>query len=165
MKKEFRIPFETINNLNDEEIFWAVIEPIWPDDTIKDELKHIKSGTPGQKALYTLTLFMREIDNGGFQQFFWNSSGIYSYEVLNGFRLIRMCDYYKIVEKAFNFFPKGKVPLKLEKRRKFLQKNEMNLDDYFEPLNDEIYGEENLYPYFKKYIENNPDEFYINNNR
>jgi len=147
--------------MTDEELFWAVIEPIWPDETIVDELKHISKGTPGQKAIFATTLFMREVDNGGIEQFLFNSSGIYSKEVLKGFELLEMKDHYEITKKAFGFFLFGKVPKDWGKRQRYLAKREKKQVSFFEPLNDQIYGEERLYPYFKKYIHSHQNEFFV----
>jgi len=158
----YRIPKSTVEGMNDEDLFWAVIEPIWPDSSVVDELKHISYGTPGQKALYTTTLFMREVDNGGLQQFFWNSSGIYSEEVLKGFRLLGMSLHAQILEQAFKFFPNGNVSLDTLTRRKLLDIPTDQLDAYFEPLDEQLYGEERLYLFFKHYIDLHPEEFFIN---
>jgi hypothetical protein len=148
--------------MKDEELFWAVLEPIWPDDSVTDELEHISQGTPGQRAIYVTTLFMREVDNGGIEQFFLNSSGIYSEEVLKGLQLLGMNEHYDIVKKAFNFFPNGKVPINWKKRQKYLRKRQKEIEAYFEPLNEQIYGEEKIYPYFRKYIDSHPQEFFTN---
>jgi len=86
--EDFRIPRATTQNMSDEELFWAVIEPIWPDSEVHDELKRIEHGTPGQRALYTATLFAREVDNGGLAQFLSNSSGMYAKYVKEGLRLL-----------------------------------------------------------------------------
>ncbi|MEW6620622.1 MAG: DUF4375 domain-containing protein [bacterium] len=158
---DYRISKSTVKGMNDEELFWKVIEPIWPNSSVIDELKHISYGSPGQRAIYTTTLFMREVDNGGLQQFFWNSSGIYSEEVLKGFRLLGMTLHAEILSQAFKFFPDGKVPLDRNIRQKFLDIPEDQLEAYFEPLNEQLYGEEQLYPFFKRYIELHPEEFFI----
>jgi hypothetical protein len=158
---EFRIPYSETEEMSEEELFWAVIEPIWPDEFVVDELEHLSKGTPGQRAIFSTTLFMREVDNGGIEQFFFNSSGIYSNEVLEGFKLLGMKEHYETVKKAFDFFPRGKVPADWRKRQKYLAKREKKLATFFEPLNDQIYGEERLYPYYRKYIDAHHNEFFI----
>ncbi len=165
-KKDYRIPKLYVQNLDEEALFWAVIEPIWPDNSIKDELEHISQGTPGQRALYATTLFMREVDNGGLEQFFWNSSGLYSEEVLKGFQQLGMDHHAELVKKAFSFFPDGKVPIDWERRRDYLESKGFDsavdqVKDFLAPLNEELYGEEKLYPYFKRYIESHNKEFFL----
>ena len=34
------------------------------------------------------------------------------------------------------------------------------LDAEIEPLNERLYGEEQLYPHFRRYVEAHPDEFF-----
>jgi hypothetical protein len=162
MKKDFRISSQNVKSLSDEELFWAVIEPIWPasEDDTKDELKHISDGTPGQRAIYTTTLFIREVNNGGLHQFFSNSSGIYAKEVLKGFELLGVDKHACILKKAFEFFPDGKVPLDRELRQSCLQKRKNDIKTFFDPLDDELFGEERLYPYFRKYIDSHPHDFF-----
>ena len=165
-KKDFRISKSTVQNLDEEALFWAVIKPIWPDNSVEDELEHISQGTPGQRALYATTLFMREVDNGGLEQFFWNSSGLYSEEVLKGFELLGMHHHAELVRKAFSFFPNGKVPIDWEKREDYLESKGYDskvdqVKEFYSSLNDELYGEEKLYPYFKKYIETHGKDFFI----
>jgi len=76
---DFRIPRSTVEGLHDGAFFWALIEPVWPDASVEDELSHIALATRGQRALYVVTLCIREICNGGLEQFFSNSSGMYSH--------------------------------------------------------------------------------------
>src|SRR5215467_6304043 len=95
--KDFRIAKATALGLTDEELFWAVIEPIWPNTEVElpDELARITQCTPGQRAIYATTLFAREIDNGGIAQFFRNSSGMYATQVEEGFRLLGAYDLHQ----------------------------------------------------------------------
>jgi hypothetical protein len=84
----FRIPRSKVAGLDDASYFWALIGPIWPDASVDDELKHIALGTPGQRALYVVTLCIREVCNGGLEQFFSNSNGMYAAEVSKALRLL-----------------------------------------------------------------------------
>ena len=124
-KKDYRISKSSVQGLNEEALFWAVIEPIWPDNSVADELEHLSQGTHGQRALYATTLFMREVDNGGLEQFYWNNSGLYSEEVLKGFQILGMNHHAELVRKALSFFPDGKAPIDLEKRRDYLESRDL----------------------------------------
>lgn len=165
-KTDYRISKSSAQGLDEEALFWAVIEPIWPDNSVEDELEHISRGTPGQRASYATTLFMREVDNGGLEQFYRNSSGLYSEEVLKGFQLLGMNHHLELVRKALSFFPDGKVQIDWEKRRDYLESKGFGsaidqVKEFFTPINDDLYGEEKLYPYFKKYIETHKKEFFL----
>src|SRR5512133_2855080 len=59
------------------EVAWKVIEPMWkvlktpyePDDRLQTV------ATPGQRAFYALHWTISEVSNGGFHQYFYNSTG------------------------------------------------------------------------------------------
>jgi len=67
---DYRIPFVSVLGASQEDLFERVIENAWPDLAEPDTMKRLGYATPGQRALLAITLFMREVDNGGLQQFF-----------------------------------------------------------------------------------------------
>jgi len=164
INEDFRIPRATTQNMSDEELFWAVIEPIWPDSEVHDELKRIEHGTPGQRALYATTLFAREVDNGGLAQFLSNSSGKYAKYVEEGLQLLRADTLLAIFLEALRLFPKGDVPVDSEIRRNLINGLLSSNRKIFGKLDEQIFQnasvEEQLYPYFKKYINEHPAEFF-----
>jgi hypothetical protein len=156
MKNDFRIPRATVEGMDDGSLFWALIEPIWPDTEV-DELQRIAQGTPGQRAFYATTLFMRETDNGGVEQFFYNSSGMYLQFVLEGFRVLEAFNHLGALHEAMSLFPEGIVPLDRDDRIRAVEKIPK---DRFEPMNGKLYGEERLWPIFRKYLKEHPEEFF-----
>lgn len=163
MATDFRISKLRLQNLTEEEIFWTLIEPIWPDSSVIDELDRVRCGTPGQRTLFTTTLFMREVDNGGLFQFFWNSSGIYAEFVLEGFKLLNAKNHFTVLENALKIFNNNlpNYPIDTDERRVFLNSfDKEDLKKYFEPLEEQIFDESKLYPLFTDYIKDNPTEFF-----
>jgi hypothetical protein len=63
----------------------------WPRTT--------KRGTDGQRAVYQLTVLENEIDNGGFQQYFDNSSGSIT-EAVAAARMIGATEYARLFAEA-----------------------------------------------------------------
>jgi hypothetical protein len=164
MKKDFRVSRSKVNeNMSDEEFIWEVIEPIWPGtpEDLVDELKRISDGTPGERAIFTATLFIREVDNGGLSQYFGNSSGIFAEEVLQGLKLLGMEKEYNIFQKACSYFPDGKVPTDYDQRLDYLIQHEQDEKSFFSPLEQELFGEERFYPFFRRYIDTHPQEFFF----
>src|SRR4051812_1516732 len=117
---EFRISRSQANGLSGDDLLWAVMEPVWPDASVRDELQHIAPATPGQRAVYVATLFIREVDNGGLHQFFFNSSGQYAEEVVRGLRLLGLDEEGDLLERSFSIFPQGRVPHDWRDRRRLL---------------------------------------------
>jgi len=149
--------------MDEADFFWALIEPLWPDASVRNELRHIAKATPGQRALYVLTLFMREVDNGGLEQFFFNSSGMYSEEVQKALRLLGAHDQLSAFEAALEIFPDGTVPEDQEERTDLVEAiPKQQRKRFFESLNERLYGEERLWPHFQRYIDAHPEEFFVN---
>ena len=157
MKKDFRILRAMVEGADDDKLFWGLIEPIWPDSSVVDELQHIARCTPGQRAMYVTTLFMREVDNGGVEQFFHNSSGMYTQAVLEGLRLLEAYDHLAALQQAMSLFPAGMVPVDWDDRIAAVDRIPK---ERFGPMNGQLYGEDRLWPFFRKYLAAHPEEFF-----
>ena len=163
--QDFRIPRAIADGLSEAELYWAVIEPIWPDIHVKDELAHIARGTPGQRAIYATTLFAREVDNGGLAQFFSNSSGMYTKHVEEGLHLLGAHELLKTFLDAQRLFPGSAAPIDTELRRRLVDEALSGDRNVLEPFDQRLLRGSNveaqLYPYFKTYIDTHPAEFFL----
>jgi hypothetical protein len=160
---DFRIPRSTVDGLDDEvDYFWALIEPLWPDTSVEDELAHIALATAGQRALYVVTLFFREVDNGGLDQFFHNSSGMYAAEVSKALHLLGATEHAAAFEKALKIFPDGHAPLDQDERQSLLDDTPVaRRRALFEPLEEDLGSEHSIWPYFQSYVDRHPREFFV----
>ncbi len=161
----FRISRATVEDFDDDaELADAVVDPIWPDASVKDELAHIAQGTPGQRAIYALTLFAREVDNGGLRQFLGNSSGLYAQTVVEGLRLLGVEEMLGPLLEGLRVFPEGQVPLDWNTRRKRIYGLSDAESQFLSSIDDRLYEgsgvEERLLPYFGGYIREHPEEFF-----
>lgn len=78
----------------------------------------------------------------------------------------------ELVSKAFSFFPNSQVPLDWIERQQFLLSKGYNAprgshqvnhaEAFFEPINQQLYGEDKMFPYYKKYIEDHSEDFFLN---
>jgi hypothetical protein len=161
--KDFRISRSSTDGLDEADYFWALIEPVWPDSSVEDELEHILSASPGQRALYVVTLCIREIDNGGLYQFLYNSSGMYAAEVRKAFRLLGTDEHAAAFAKALKIFPNSRAPVDWGDRQEILESiSKARLKTFFKPLEEELYNEYRIWPYFHKYVDMHPNEFFVN---
>ena len=64
----------------------------------------------GEKVVLFIENLEREVNNGGFSQFFWNSSGDYAQETLAALKSIGANKTAEIVSKAFSVWPNGNIP-------------------------------------------------------
>ena len=70
----------------------------------RDELALVASMSPGIQMVYSTVRLEREVRNGGFNQFFYNSSGQFTEMALKSFRLLGAAEYLKILEKAIAIY-------------------------------------------------------------
>jgi len=161
MRRDFRISRSSVAGMDDAALFWALIEPVWPHASVADadELRHIAAATPGQRALYVTTLFAREVDNGGLEQFFHNSSGLYAQSVREAFILLEAKEHQIAYESAISLFPGGKAPID-QARRIRAMKAIPNRNDVFHRLDEQLEDERRLWPFFRRYVEKHPEEFF-----
>ena len=113
-----------INDLSDKQLIRTIIETFWPARVMSDaeELRHLASGTPGQRAVYAVQLFFDETAGGGLQQFFFNSSGLLAGEVYQGLARLGLEKTRRLFESAISYFPASEVPISRPERIRLLLK-------------------------------------------
>jgi hypothetical protein len=120
-RHDFRIPRSSVAGKSNGALFWALIQTVWQEAHC-DLTARLADATPGQCSLFVLTLFIREVDNGGLEQFFWNSSGDLYEEVIVGFSRIGAENRAAAVRKATEFFHAESSFVGQAERRKLLSR-------------------------------------------
>jgi hypothetical protein len=77
--------------------------------------------TPAERVAYCIDALEREVNNGGFDQFFWNSSGDTAHETHAALLEIGAAAAAELVQEAIAVFPGGKVPTDRAQREKVLE--------------------------------------------
>ena len=84
--------------------YWSIVEPIWETINIYEEpavFRQTFDSAPRESALMFAAHFCQsEVCNGGFGQFFWNSTGVLAPEAVEGFRAIGQTQIAEVVEIA-----------------------------------------------------------------
>lgn len=102
----------------------------------------------------------REVNNGGFNQFFFNSSGDYTHEVISALKEIGSVKFLQIVESAARQFPDARVPKDTDARGTIIEEIEEKADPVWSKLDDEFYKyEEDIYGLMIEYIRKNIRDF------
>jgi uncharacterized membrane protein YhaH (DUF805 family) len=120
--KEAPFHMENLSQLLDsEDINGSIIEI---DDFINschygDNLEGLS--LPQQKFLFNQNL-ERQVNNGGFWQFFMNSSGDYAHETVHSLQEIEAIETADIVQQAIDLFPGSNVPKEWSERQKLVEK-------------------------------------------
>jgi hypothetical protein len=122
----------------------------------------LRDATPGQRAIYALDWATLEVSNGGWHQFFWNSSGGLTDEAIAGAELIGAHQNAAILRDAAAVFPGGHVPDERAERQRIVDSlSEAEVDRVLGPLEERWYARDaELERQMVRYFEAHPDEFF-----
>ena len=116
MTKDQRQPGET---------YWRLIEPFADAISIYDGptifLEHYRKVPIKVGLLFAAHWCQSEVCNGGFHQFFSNSTGVLGPEALDAFQAMGLKEWAALLEEAMRFFG-SPYPREREKRRALLTK-------------------------------------------
>jgi hypothetical protein len=109
-----------------------------------------------QRLVLAMHLYLSEVNNGGHDQFFWNSSGIAWSDAAEGFRAIKSANVAKLIDEAVRRLGGAPDPNQV-KRDKAMQKLAPEFDD----LDDRFYDIDaaGIEAKIKAYILRQPDAF------
>lgn len=112
--------------------------------------------TKPQMTLFLNQNFEKEINNGGLNQFFYNSSGEFSFETVQSLKEIKAFYTATILEEAISQFPNNNVPKDRDSREEIIEEIEQIANDVWEDLDSKLYGyEDNLSELNLSYIKSN----------
>lgn len=103
----------------------------------------IEKLTEPQKQFYYNQCLEREINNGGFYQYFINSSGNFAYETVLSLRAIGADTTAEILQKAIAQFPDHTVPTDRDERISLIEQIEETANEAWVKLEDEFFEYQN----------------------
>ncbi len=113
-----------------------------------------------EKVIVYIEELEREVNNGGFSQFFNNSSGDYTEEVIQSLRKVGSVNFLRLVESAKSQFPNSFVPVDSTERQQILEEIENDASETWDRLDSEFYQyDEDIYALMIGYIESNVEKF------
>ncbi len=116
--------------------------------------------TEPQKIFYYNQNLEREINNGGFNQFYFNSSGDFAHETIVALKTIQANRTVEIVKKANEQFPDNNVPKDRMNRQEILEQIEEKANEIWEELDQRFFEYEyDLNLLNIDYIKKNKTEF------
>ncbi len=122
-----------------------------------DELENL---TLAQKFFFFNQNLEREVNNGGFNLFFINSSGEFAHETVQSLQAIGANKTSDIVQQAIAQFPSKKVPKDRDERQALVQKIEAETNDIWDELTQKFFRyEDNLNALNLKYVKENRHSF------
>jgi hypothetical protein len=112
-----------------------------------------------EKTFIYLDVLEDSVTNGGFIQFFFNSSGQFTHEVFQAYMAIKAENTVDILTKAIYLFPEIPVPKNLRVRQQILMEKDTNID-LWDELDTQFYKyEDNIISLTLEYVRNNIAHF------
>ena len=125
-----------------------------------DYCEEIEKLNKSQQTFIVIENLEREINNGGFNQFYFNSSGDFSYETVDSLIQIGAKKTADIVKKANSQFPDNKIPKDRDKRQDILEQNEDKADEIWETCDNDFYKyEDNISGLLIEFVKANKTDF------
>ena len=114
---------------------------------------------PEKNVLFVLD-FEKEINNGGFSQFFWNSTGNFAQETLLALNAIKAEKTYILLAKAISVFPNSNVEKNRAARRDIIDEIGDQAEPLWNSLNKSFYKyEDDITVLILQYIKANKKNF------
>ena len=102
---------EVLASISDKDLETALIDYI-DDVKIAGDWEHqyeiVHRLSPGFRMVYATWQVEAEVNNGGYNQFFWNSLGEFADDAVAGFRLIGAREHAKMTQDAIAIYEKEK---------------------------------------------------------
>ena len=95
--------------------------------------------TEPQKQFYYNQCLEREINNGGFNQYFINSSGDFAHQTIQSLKSIGANTTADILQKAIDQFPDKKVPQDRDERIELVEQIEETANEVWEELDGKFF--------------------------
>ncbi|MBI2545245.1 MAG: DUF4375 domain-containing protein [Candidatus Aenigmarchaeota archaeon] len=106
---------KNLQKLSDDELEESVIKYIFANESESENIYDIvMRKSKSIRMFYATWIVDMEVHNGGFHQFFWNRSGKFAFEALDGYNLLGAKKHAKLMDKAIKLFMK-----ELPKQEKF----------------------------------------------
>ena len=155
---------EIIDSIDDNNIEQVVIDNIYEQvgSDYRKEFENAQKLTKGQQAMFSIWWVEAEVNNGGFNQFYFNSSGQYAQMAVEGFVLFGATKFADLMRRANQIYNETKERLEefddgtMESFSESYKDNPLNaLDEEFY----ELYNSESLNQLRISYIRKHPTEF------
>ena len=164
LKSNKGITIEQIDSTPDEDLVYFIFKDLSNKvgSNYDDEYQIVSKFTKEQQAIYSIWAVEGEVNNGGFNQYFYNTDGIFADMALQGFQ--------QIGAKKFSDLLSDAIILYQTEMEKISEKQDGTIEGFSEsyennPLNKldeefyETYDQENIYELQVKFIREHKDQF------
>ena len=158
------LSIEILDSIHDNDLEQTVIDNIYEQvgDDYNQEFSNVQKLTKGQQAMFSVWWVEAEVNNGGFNQFYFNSSGQYAEMAVAGFELFGAKKHADLMRRANKIYTENRERLEefddgtMESFSESYKENPLNaLDEEFYELS----NSESLNQLRIAYIRQHPSEF------
>lgn len=155
---------DIIKNTDDDELEQLVFDNICEiiGEMQGTEFEDVSKLSFAQQALYSTWVVEAEVNNGGFNQFYFNPSSEFAYMAVGGFKLFGLIKHAELLEKSNKLF--------IQKKPDLEKYNDGTLDSFSESYNEKLFDsfDEEFYKLEEEnnisdarigYIKLHPEEF------
>ena len=159
-----KLSAEILNSISDDNLEQTVFDNIYEIIGVDyaNEFTNVRKLTKGQQAVFSTWIIEGEVNNGGFNQFYFNSSGQYAEMAALGFKTIGAEKYSNLAYRANKIYNENKDRLEEFDDGTMESFSESYKDNPLNDLDTEFYKLEDIEKIGKlriKYIRNNIAEF------
>src|SRR5690606_3072341 len=101
--------------------------------------KDFESLNETEKNVLFVEMLEGQVNNGGFNQYFFNSSGEYAHETLIALKQIKAPKMAEILNRAIKVYPTLPIPKDTEQRREHMEEIPESVSETWDKLDDEFY--------------------------
>lgn len=140
------LSLEVLRSIPDQDLEYAIVDHVSDliGDDYQNEYKIVMDLPKEIRAVYITWGVDAEVNNGGFNQYFWNSSGQFGHEAIEGYELIGAREHAALLREAVAIYEKEQARLNKYKEKGTVEAfsdsykdNQLNqLDDRFFKLED-----------------------------
>jgi len=113
-----------------------------------------------ERVVFCVDGLEREVNNGGFAQFFENSAGDHALDTIDGLRALGAPKLAALVTEAVRMFPQGRPATDRERRQRQLDQLDQAARDRLDQLDTAFYqSPENLAALERAYVRAHQDQF------
>jgi hypothetical protein len=168
-KPETKYPVITAQILQaipDNELDYAIVDHV--SGKIGGDYNHshqiVTSMSKGFQMVYSTWWVDAEVNNGGFNQYFWNSAGEFRNEALEGFKLLGAVEHETLMAEAIEVYKVEESKIKQQKAKGTMEGfSESYKDNPLNKLDDRFYKlAEDAGKMRVKFIREHPDLFISN---
>ncbi|WP_047546077.1 DUF4375 domain-containing protein [Psychroserpens sp. Hel_I_66] len=146
-----------LNQTKDTEIIELVGTVLWNKAS---EIKDFTELSQPEQTFVYIDIFESELLNGGLFDFFYNTSGAYSHEVLEAYDAIGANESAELMSQAIKHFPELPVPKNIFMRRSFMEKLDVSVEKKWNAIEDSfLNSEEDIVSLLIDYIKTHKSTF------